>query len=117
MATRAKRNGTGQNGKKTRYWLSFDLGLMGDYSHLYEWLDSMEAQECGSGMATVTTTKSREQLEREIQRLLKGAPKARAYVIAPRPDGKFAGEFVAGGRKAAPWAGFAIRTSDSADES
>jgi hypothetical protein len=30
-----------------RYWISFDLGLQGDYEPLYEWLDRHEALECG----------------------------------------------------------------------
>jgi hypothetical protein len=36
----------------TRYWLSFDLGLQGDYDNLYAWLDKQGAQECGDSVAT-----------------------------------------------------------------
>jgi hypothetical protein len=36
----------------TRYWLSFDLGLQGDYDSLYAWLDKQGAQECGDSVAT-----------------------------------------------------------------
>jgi len=33
-----------------RYWLSFDLGLRGNYELLYAWLDAMEAKECGDNV-------------------------------------------------------------------
>jgi hypothetical protein len=82
MATRATNNGKGSKAAKTRYWISFDLGLMGDYSRVYEWLDSMDALECGPGVAM-----------------------------------KQGGRFVAGGRKAAPWEGFAVSTASVVDES
>jgi hypothetical protein len=113
MAARAKTNGNGKEPAKTRYWISFDLGLMGDYSRVYEWLDSMDALECGPGVATITSAKSRDQLTAEIQRIFKSAPRARAYIISMRQGGRF----VAGGRKAAPWEGFAVSTADSVDES
>lgn len=113
MATRAKTNGNGKEPSKSRYWISFDLGLMGNYSRVYEWLDSLHAQECGPGVATITSTKSRDQLGAEIQRILKGAPRARAYMISMKQGGRF----VAGGRKAAPWEGFASSSVSSVDES
>jgi len=113
MAARAKTNGNGKEPAKTRYWISFDLGLMGNYGHLYEWLDSMDAKECGPSVATVTTTESRDQLAAEIQRALKGAPRARAYVISMKQGGRF----VVGGRKAAPWEGFAETAASAVDES
>jgi hypothetical protein len=52
----------------------------------------------------------------EIQNILKDAPRARAYLISKQPDGRFGGKFVAGGRKAAPWAGFAVHASSALDE-
>ena len=113
MAIRAKTNGSGKDPAKSRYWISFDLGLMGNYSHVYEWLDSLGAQECGPGIATITSTKTRDQLAVEIQRLLKGAPRARAYIISLKQGGRF----VLGGRKASPWEGFAATSASSVDES
>src|SRR5271165_6906225 len=99
MATRAKTNGNRTEPGKTRYWISFDLGLMSDYSPFYEWLDSMHAEECGSGVATLTSVKTRDQLAAEIRRILKGFPGARVYLISLQQGGRF----IAGGRKAAPW--------------
>jgi len=112
MAARAKTNGTSNEPSNIRYWISFDLGLMGNYSRVYEWLDSLDAQECGPGLATITSSKTRDQLAAEIQRLLKGASRARAYVISMKQGGRF----VAGGRKAAPWEGFATSAANAVDE-
>jgi hypothetical protein len=106
----------GKDTGETRYWISFDLGLMADYSHFYEWLDSQDAQECGSGMASIVTTRTRDEIVAEIQNIFKGNPRARAYIISKQPDGRFGGKFVAGGRKAPPWAGFAVHASSALDE-
>ena len=32
-------------------WLSYDLGIGGDYESLYSWLDNHEAKECGDSVA------------------------------------------------------------------
>ena len=32
-------------------WLSFDLGVAGDYPGLYKWLDEHDAVECGDSVA------------------------------------------------------------------
>ena len=97
---------------ETRYWISFDLGLMGDYSHFYEWLDAQNAEECGSGTAAIVSTKSLDRIVTEIRDVLKETPRARVYLLSKLPDGKFGGKFVIGGRRKAPWAGFAVRASD-----
>ena len=34
-------------------WISFDLGVKGDYEQLYAWLDNHEAKECGPNLATL----------------------------------------------------------------
>jgi hypothetical protein len=38
--------------KKT-IWLSYDLGIRGDYKGLYEWLDNHEAKECGDSVGVL----------------------------------------------------------------
>jgi hypothetical protein len=113
MATRETTNGNGKSDTKSRYWLSADLGLMGNYSRVYEWLDSLGAEECGPGLATITSTKTRDQLAAEIRRILKGAPRARVYIISMKQGGRF----VVGGRKAAAWEGFAESSVIAVDES
>jgi hypothetical protein len=112
MASRAKTNGKSPDSGKIRYWISFDLGLMGSYNRVYEWLDSLGALECGPGLATIQSTKSRDELSSEIQELVKDSPRARAYIISMGQGGRF----VAGGRKAAPWEGFAATALSAVDE-
>ncbi len=113
MATRRKANGDAKTPRQSRYFLSFDLGLMGDYNRLYRWLDSHGAIECCSGLATLTSTKTRDGLATEVRRVLRGVPKARAYIISLTHGGRF----IVGTRKAAPWEGFAPSAPSSEDES
>jgi hypothetical protein len=49
-----------------RYWLSFDLGLRGNYDSLYEWLDAHSASESGDSLATRRRTSL---MERDWRRL------------------------------------------------
>lgn len=84
-----------------RYWLSFDLGLRGNYELLYAWLDAMEAKECGDNVATFVTDKTREQIKKDLSDFLD--EKARIYLI----DLKKGGGFIHGKRKVASWAGYA----------
>lgn len=111
-----QRTFAGKDTGKSRYWISFDLGLTGDYSQFYEWLDSQYAEECGSGMASFVSTKTPDQIVAEIREILKGNSRARAYIISKLPDERFGGKFVAGSRKAPPWAGFAVHASSAVDE-
>jgi hypothetical protein len=99
----------------TLYWVSFDLGLMGDYSHFYKWLDELNAEECGSGTAAIVSTMSLDEMIAEIREALREKPRARAYLLSKLPDGRFGGKFVVGGRRKAPWSGFAIRASDTVE--
>ncbi len=88
--------------QKERVWLSYDLGLRGNYDALYEWLDAKDAQECGDSIATFQTDRSREELKSELVAFLGQNSKARIYLVT-RSSG---GIFLIGKRKAAPWAGF-----------
>ncbi len=96
--------------EQMRYWLSFDLGLRGKYEELYEWLDKLEAQECGDNVATFETEKTREQINDELSGLLD--EKARVYIINRKKGGKF----ILGKRKPAPWVGYAKVSLESAEE-
>jgi len=87
-----------------RYWLSFDLGLNGDYDLLYGWLDKQGALECGDSVATFNSEKGRDQLAKELKNLLGDKKNPRVYLISMRHGGKF----VLGRRKVrAPWTGYA----------
>jgi hypothetical protein len=87
----------------TRYWLSFDLGLQGDYDVLYGWLDQQSAHECGDSVATFKSKKTREQIAGELKLLFDDKKKPRVYLISMKQGGKF----VLGRRKRAPWTGYA----------
>ena len=93
-----------------RYWMSFDLGLRGKYEELYEWLDKLEAKECGDSVATFETEKTREQITKELSGFLD--EKARVYIINRKKGGKF----ILGKRKPASWFGYAKVSIESAEE-
>jgi len=111
----APRKFDGKDTGENRYWISFDLGLMGDYSHFYEWLDTHNAEECGAGTAAIVSMKSLDAIVAEMKEILRDTPRARAYILSKLPDGRFGGKFVVGGRRKAPWAGFAVRASDTVE--
>ena len=105
----------------TRYWISFDLGLQGNYEDLYAWLDRQDykdkgdrqgAKECGDNVATFVSDKSRNAIEKEVIANLGGQRNARIYIVTMAGGGKF----VLGKRKFAPWKGYAEVASDSGEE-
>jgi hypothetical protein len=95
-----------------RYWLSFDLGLSGQYPELYAWLDKREARECGEGVATFRSNDSRDEIKRELKTLLNPKKNPRIYIISMHEGGKF----ILGRRKVASWTGYAQTAIDSGDE-
>ena len=97
-----------------RFWLSYDLGLRGDYQPLYQWLDEVQAQECGDGVATFVSENSREKIAKSLKRIAKSG--GRFYLIGKNKAGKVVGGFISGGRKRAPWAGFAESLAESDEE-
>lgn len=95
---------------KKRYWVSFDLGLKGNYDNLFEWLDTTEAKECGDFMATFVTERSKTQVENELKKTVD--ENARIYLISFSEGGKF----IKGKRKNPNWAGYAKGTEESGIE-
>jgi len=88
-------------------WLSFDLGIQGDYESLYAWLDSHKAKECGDNVASLWYEHEGdivEALQADLKENVQLTRKSRFYVIS-NVDG-LKGSFVLGNRKSAPWAGF-----------
>jgi hypothetical protein len=98
--------------QRKRYWLSFDLGLRGDYGELYAWLDHQEANECGDGVAAFKSEKSRDTIKTELGRFLDVNRNPRIYLITMHEGGRF----LFGRRKVAPWTGFAQTSTDSGVE-
>lgn len=97
---------------KTRYWLSFDLGLHGNYEALYEWLDALDARECGDSVASFLSEKTREMLTDEIAETVGDNIRARVYLITLHEGGKF----ILGKRKPAPWEGYSRVSVESEEE-
>ncbi len=101
-----------------RIWLSFDLGVRGDYEGMYAFLDAHAATECGDSMATfwfewqddlVATLAS------QLDHALTLDKRSRMYVIYPGPDGRHVGKFVIGHRRSPPWTGYAPSHADEED--
>jgi hypothetical protein len=100
---------------KSGLWISFDLGVQGDYEGLYAWLDEHQAKECGDGLAFVDYENSGplfETLVTELRKSLDVTKRTRIYVIYhDRETKRMKGKFIFGGRKAPPWSGFAVGTA------
>ena len=95
------------------FLLSYDLGIQGDYCPLYVWLDNAKARECGDSTATFEKEASREQVAKELQRVVKR--KGRLYLVGRNKANKVVGGFIVGGRNRPPWAGYG-RTEGESDE-
>ncbi|MGH7934548.1 MAG: hypothetical protein ACREQN_15490, partial [Candidatus Binataceae bacterium] len=85
-----------------RYWLSFDLGLRGNYEGLYQWLDNLKARECGDSAATFVSDISPDEMKKQLSKI--AGPSGRAYLVfTVRKFGKtegVRGKFILGRRKA-----------------
>ncbi|MGC8490372.1 MAG: hypothetical protein ACP5SH_01425 [Syntrophobacteraceae bacterium] len=93
---------------KKMVWISYDLGIRGDYEGLYAWLDNHDARECGNSIAALDYEHSDilvDDLREDLSRSVSIAKHDRIYVIW-REDRKVRGKFIFGKRKAAPWAGY-----------
>ncbi len=98
----------------SHFWLSYDLGVQGDYENLYKWLDSNSAKECGDSIAYIKKYKklsSNESIADTVKKDLKSnvdfGKKDRVYLIFQDNDGNTKGRFIIGNRKASPWEGYA----------
>lgn len=102
---------------KQPIWISYDLGIRGDYEGLYAWLDEHGAKECGDSIAYLEYQYSgelAEALKSDLQSAFDVTKKTRIYAIYRGADKKTKGRFVFGSRKAAPWTGHA-RVSGQTD--
>ena len=92
-------------------WISYDLGVRGDYEGMYAWLDKLDAKECGDSLAALWFEVKKDlvrELKAELDESITKDKRTRIYVIYLDPTTKkMKGAFVFGGRKAAPWTGFA----------
>jgi len=115
--------------KKIVIWLTYDLGVGGDFQGLYSWLDDNNAIECGNNNAFFsysypenikTDDNFVEFLKNELENKIKFNPGNRIYIVRKSIDinknGKSIGNFIIGKRKANPWEGFGTKTENSIDE-
>lgn len=96
-----------------RYWLSYDLGLKGNYDELYTWLDGLRAMECGESVATFDTDMTFQQIREQLEPIV--GTKARIYLVGKDLDGKWHGRWLLGKRRRAAWAGYAEVASQEED--
>ena len=105
---------------KKLVWISFDLGVSGDYEGMYAWLDSHGAKECGDNVAAIEFEPRNDvvaELKSNIQESVTLDKKSRIYVIYRSEDGKMKGAFLFGRRKQASWTGYGASAEESSDES
>ena len=96
---------------KKAVWLSYDLGVKGDYEGLYAWLDDHEAIECGDSVSFFNFNVKKqdnivEELKNDLSKTVNLSQRDRIYVIWKNDDGKIKGKFIFGKRKASPWEGY-----------
>lgn len=106
---------------KQSIWISYDLGIKGDYPNLYKWLDVHKAKECGNSVAFFSydyRTDVLTELVADLKRTIEFKPGDRIYALCRTvKDGResFSGKYIIGNRKASPWEGYAPSTDTSVD--
>lgn len=105
---------------KTVLWISYDLGVSGDYEGLYAWLASHNAEECGDSLAYLPSYEFEgdieETLRKDLAKAVTFGKRARIYVIFKKSTGSPKGKFLYGGRRQAPWHGYAPGSAGGADD-
>jgi hypothetical protein len=98
--------------KNKTYWLSYDLGLKGDYPSLYRWLDDQSAFECGDSLAVIkgSVFQNSEQVAEDVMKNVDFDEKKDRLYIIEMVDGKMKGRFILGKRKRAPWEGYSTKS-------
>jgi hypothetical protein len=91
-------------------WLSYDLGVKGDYEGLYAWLDDHDAIECGNNLSFFNFNVKKldkiiEELKKDLSDKVNISNRDRIYVIW-KIDNKIKGKFIFGKRKSSPWKGY-----------
>lgn len=107
-------------GVKKAIWLSYDLGIKGDYTGLYTFLDSVGAKECGDSIAFFQKDYGSDllvNLKKDIERYVQIAKTDRIYVVyIEKSSNKAKGKFLFGVRKRAPWEGYAAEGASTEED-
>ncbi len=100
-------------------WISFDLGIEGDYEGLFSWLDENSARECGNNLAVLTFL-VKNNLVNELLESLKQKVSFKEYdriYVVYFDDKKVKGKFIVGRRKAmAQWKGYAVKFAEDVED-
>ncbi|MBM3488459.1 MAG: hypothetical protein FJX67_17825 [Alphaproteobacteria bacterium] len=100
-------------------WISYDLGVRGDYEGLYAWLDRHGAEECGDSIAVLQYDHKKslvEELKADLNKAVDIDKRGRIYVVyRDKGTDKNKGIFLFGARRAAPWVGYAPGQKVTAD--
>jgi hypothetical protein len=104
---------------KNAVWISYDLGLRGDYEGLYSWLAEHGAKECGYSLAFINYEYKKDllkELKAELVRAISPSKRTRVYTIHLDPTTKkMKGTFLIGGRRVPPWTGYATGAQEVDD--
>ncbi len=104
---------------KSTIWLSYDLGVRGDFENLYAWLDAHKAKECVGSVAVFVYEYSGalvESLKNDLASAIEVTRRTRMYVIY-RDGKKIKGIYLFGGRRSPTWSGFSASDAQTEDES
>lgn len=115
--------------KSIAIWLTYDMGVGGDFQGIYSWLDDNNAIECGNNNAffkysypdNIQTDKEFvDFMKADLESKIEFKPGNRIYIIRKALDSdrnsKAMGRFIIGKRKANPWEGYGTKTENSIDE-
>lgn len=97
--------------KSQAVWLSYDLGIPGDYDVLYSWFDQHDAKVCGRNVAFLNYSyreNFKEELTEELRPMAEPTRKACMYAIYyDIHEQKIKGTYLVGRRRWTPWHGYA----------
>ena len=100
-------------------WLSYDLGVSGDYEGMYSWLENRGAKECGSSVAFLKNYEFEgdllDSLKTDVSDTVTLNRRSRIYVIYNH-NRRLRGRYVVGKRKAPPWTGLGDVLEQEVDE-
>ncbi len=99
-------------------WLLFEFAFGGDFESLFTFLDKHKAVECGETLAYLTFQYNNnliDELKQEINKYVTLKKQDRMYLIF-KENGKLKGKWLFGGRKKAPWAGYAFEDTEAVDD-
>ncbi|MCK9423465.1 MAG: hypothetical protein M0Q38_12795 [Bacteroidales bacterium] len=106
---------------KKSVWISYDLGIKGDYPGLYRWLDSHKAKECGNNVAFLSYEYKSDLIEEikvDLKKAIEFKNGDRIYIVyneLKESKQHSLGLFIIGNRKSSPWVGYAPMDENIAD--